>query len=74
MYIEDRLQKTNGLALALEADLDPEDYLRNFLIDRTDAFKRIDFDGTCKATHGVFFENRFVVEKSEQLVLRSHRT
>ena len=35
------MQKTNGLALALEADLDPEDYLRNFLIDRTDAFKRM---------------------------------
>ncbi len=30
MYTEDRVQKTNGLALALDADLDLEDYLRSF--------------------------------------------
>jgi hypothetical protein len=30
IYTEDAIQKTNGRALALEADLVPEDYLRSF--------------------------------------------
>jgi hypothetical protein len=30
MFSEDRIKKTNGFALAMEADLVPEDYLRSF--------------------------------------------
>ena len=30
MFSEDQLKKTNGFALAMEADLVPEDYLRSF--------------------------------------------